>query len=145
MTSCYIVGGGTFCYTIPTSSFIIGANFHYKNANILVAVDEPIVKKIIRDNLEGFNTQPVFTNIKVGQYFTDSHRCFVYDYQKVHNIGSISSGMLAVMLADFLGFVNVTLLGFSHIKDKHKTTFLTIKNKNTRYTIHDGTNNYTIC
>jgi hypothetical protein len=145
MTSCYIVGGGDFCYTPPNSSFIIGTNFHYKNANILVAVDEPIVKKLIQENINGFNNQPIFTSIKVGQYFSDSYRCFSYDYQKLHNIGSASSGMLAIMLADFLGFTDVNLLGFSHIKDKHKTTFLTIINKNIRYTIYDGTDNYTIC
>jgi hypothetical protein len=145
MTSCCVVGGGSYHYTIPASSFVIGTNFHYKNANILVAVDEPIVKKFIIGHIVGFDTQPIFTNRKVGQYFTDSHRCFSFNYQNTHNIGSVSSGLLGIMLADFLGFREVTLLGFSYLKDKHKVTFLTIKNKNIRYNIYDGTDNYTIC
>lgn len=144
MSSCYIVGGGNKC-DIPVDSFIIGTNMHYRGSNILVAVDEPIVKQLLENDIAGLNYQPIILNAKVGQYYSDSVRCIQFDYQKYYNVGSLSSGLLAIAFANFLNFSTINLVGFDKLLKEHSSKFSAIKQNNRNYIKYDSSNNYTVC
>jgi len=145
MTSCCIIGGGDKSKTISYTSFTIACNMHYKNANMLVAIDEPIIKKMLEDNISGYNKQPIVMNKKIGQYYTDSARTIIFDYQNYYNINSISSGLLAIAFANYLNFKVINLIGFDKLLNEHYNKFSVIKQKDKTYILHDSTNNHTVC
>ena len=73
MTRCLIVGAGSSKPLAHkyTHLFSISANLHFPNANVIFAQDDPILDKILRTDVEGFNTQCVFTTPQKYQKYKD--------------------------------------------------------------------------
>lgn len=135
MTECLIVGAGSSKPKAVEYSYLfsISANLHYPNANIIFAQDDPILDQILRKGVDGFRTQPVFTTPQKYKKYSDHYRCIEFDYRKIYNCGSLSSGLNAVVLAQFLGFSHIVLAGFNfNEKDSnYADMFQTIKGKTT--------------
>lgn len=141
MTTCNIIGGGGIDNIPINNSFVIGTNFYASYANIIVAVDEPTVDKLLRDNIDGFTHQLVFTTPRVYERFYNHHRCFSFDYSTYYNINSLSSGLTAIALANVLNFSNILLHGFDLLTNKHKGKFRDLQHADKKYRIIKG-NNY---
>src|SRR6056300_203707 len=133
---CNIVGGGESKVLTKPDAFTIGTNFHCEWANIIFAVDEPVLDKLLRKSIDGFTHQLVFTTPKTYPRFRDHPRCYEFDSKKWIKSHSLSSGLNAVVLAQVLGFNTITLYGFDKILNDHrenKIKFETIKDKNREY------------
>jgi len=115
MTECLIVGAGSSKPKAVAYSYLfsISANLHYPNANIIFAQDDPILDQILRKGVDGFRKQPVFTTPQKYKKYSDHNRCIEFDYRKFYNCGSLSSGLNAIVLAQFLGFYHIVLAGFN--------------------------------
>ena len=139
MSECCIVGAGSTKYNALPSrhNFYISTNLHYPNANIIFAQDDPILDMLLKRKTEGFLTQPVFTTPQKYRDYKDYERCLEFDYRQFYNCSSLSSGLNAIVLAQFLGFKHIFLAGFNFaetdknylipfetIKGKYKYTFL---------------------
>ena len=138
MTDCLIVGAGSSKYKADRfdNVFTISANLHFPNANCIFAQDDPILDQILRKDTEGFTTQPVFTTPQKWKKYKDYSRCVHFDYRQFYNCSSLSSGLNAIVLAQFLNFKRVYLAGF----DFHEKTgldydikFDTIRGDKVRY------------
>jgi hypothetical protein len=98
--------------------FIIGTNLHYLTANIIVAIDDSILDKLLKDH-KGHDHQLVFTTLQRYEQYDNYKRCVPFDYDKFYNVSSLSSGLLAIALANTLGFDCINLYGFTHLLDKN--------------------------
>ena len=128
---CNIVGGGDSKSLAQPDAFTIGTNFHCEWANIIFAVDEPVVKDLLR-----LKNQLVFTNPKVYIRFRHDSKCFSFDSKQFYRTSSLSSGLSAICLANLLGFTKINLYGFDKIISNYredKTKFEMIKDKNREY------------
>jgi len=133
---CNIVGGGESKVLAKPDYFTIGTNFHCSWSNIIVAIDEPILDKLLRKNTDGFTHQLIFTTPKVYPCYKDYPRCYEFDSKKWVKSHSLSSGLNAIVLAQVLGFNTITLYGFDKILNDHrenKIKFETIKDKTREY------------
>lgn len=138
MTDCLIVGAGSskdkaFSFD---NVFTISANLHFPNANCVFAQDDPILDQILRKNTEGFTTQPVFTTPQKWKKYKDYSRCIHFDYRQFYNCSSLSSGLNAIVLAQFLNFKRVYLAGFDFhekIGLDYDVMFDTIRGDKVRY------------
>ena len=135
MTDCLIIGAGSSKNKADDYShlFSISANLHYSNANIIFAQDDPILDQILRKGVDGFRTQPVFTTPQKYKKYSDHYRCLEFDYRKIYNCGSLSSGLNAVVLAQFFGFRHIVLAGFNFEEkiSNYSEMFETIRGKTT--------------
>jgi hypothetical protein len=127
MITCSIVGGGTLLTKPPKDFFIIGTNLHYLTANIIVAIDDNILDKLLKDN-QGHEHQLVFTTPYRYEQYNNFKRCIPFDYDRFYNTNSLSSGLLAIALANTLGFDNIQLYGFTHLLDKNHHHFKKLQN-----------------
>jgi hypothetical protein len=133
---CNVVGGGSSKTLATPNYFTIGTNFHCKFANLIFAVDDPVLDQLLRKKIEGFTEQVVFTTPKVYPQYKDYHRCYEFDSKKWVKSHSLSSGLNAIVLAHALGFNNINLFGFDKIVDDHrenKLKFNMIKDSNKEY------------
>jgi len=133
---CNIVGGGPSKSLVKPDRFTISTNFHCSWANIIFAVDEPIVESLLRKNVDGFTHQLIFTNPKVYPRYKDYYRCYEFDYKNWVKSHSLSSGLNAIVLSHTLGFNTINLYGFDKIISNHrenKIKFETIKDKHKEY------------
>jgi len=133
---CNIVGGGDSKVLAKPDYFTIGTNFHCEWANIIVAIDEPVLEQLLRKNIDGFTHQLIFTTPKVYSRFKDHPRCYEFDSKKWAKSHSLSSGLNAIVLAQVLGFKTINLCGFNKILKDHrenKLKFEMIKDKNREY------------
>jgi hypothetical protein len=133
---CNIVGGGDSKSLAQPDAFTIGTNFHCEWANIIFAVDEPVLDKLLRKNIDGFTHQLVFTTPKTYPRFRDHPRCHEFDSKKWVKSHSLSSGLNAIVLAHSLGFSTINLYGFSKIISNHrenKIKFEDIRDKHKEY------------
>ena len=131
MTSCLIVGAGT---SKPLANeyphlFSISANLHFPNANVIFAQDDPILDKIFKKGVDGFRSQAVFTTPQKYRKYADERRCLPFNYRHFYNTSSLSSGLNAIVLAQFFGFKDIVLAGFDfgEVKQDYKTLFDTVK------------------
>jgi len=134
MTECLIIGAG------PSKSllegyipdiFTICPNLHYPTANILVAIDEPIVKDIIKNY-----QQPLFTTLYWKERYLLHPRVFSIEPKDYFGTGSYSSGLRAVALATLFNFSKIYLSGFDFYKkntEKYIKEFRQIKQSNIKY------------
>ena len=122
MSECCIVGAGSTKHNaLPNRhNFYISANLHYPNSNIVFAQDDPILDDLLKKKVDGFSTQPVFTTPQKYRDYRDFDRCYVFDYRKFYNRESLSSGLNAVVLAQFLGFTHIYLAGFNFNELRNK-------------------------
>ena len=129
MSECCIVGAGSTKYNaLPNRhNFYISANLHFPNANIIFAQDDPILDNILKKKVDGFSTQPVFTTPQKYRDYKDYDRCYVFDYRQFYNTGSLSSGLNAIVLAQFLGFTHINLAGFNFGEKDYSVGFDTIR------------------
>ena len=123
------MGAGSTKYNaLPNRhNFYISANLHYPNANIIFAQDDPILDDILKKKVDGFSTQPVFTTPQKYRDYKDYDRCYVFDYRQFYNTGSLSSGLNAIVLAQFLGFSHINLAGFNFDEKDYSVGFDTIR------------------
>ena len=138
MTDCLIVGAGSskqkaFEYK---DTFTISANLHFPNANCIFAQDDPVLDTILRKTTEGFTTQPVFTTPQKWQKYKAHPRCILFDHRGFTNSASLSSGLNAIVLAQFFGFNNLLLAGFDFEEKpelNYKIKFNSIKSNKIKY------------
>jgi len=115
MKECLIVGAGSSkakAVEYP-GIFSISANLHHPNANAIFAQDDPILDRILREEADGFRTQPVFTTPQKYKKYKDHFRCYEFNYRLFHNCSSLSSGLNAIVLAQFFNFERIILCGFN--------------------------------
>ena len=128
-----IVGGGPSKALVTSANFTIGTNLHCKWANIIFAVDEPIIKKLVADsNL----SQLIFMTPQTYKFFNEYKRCYEFDSRKWFNTSSLCSALNAVALGYVLGFEDFNLYGFEKVQqnDKEKLVKLgQILDKTKRY------------
>ena len=139
MSNCLIVGAGTTKANAHkcTPMFTIGTNLHYANCNIIFAQDDPIINRLLSGTEWGFEHQPIFTTPQKYRIYKDYNRCLEFNYRQFYNCSSLSSGLNAIVLAQFFGFKHIFLAGFNfaendknysftfdNIKGKYKYTFL---------------------
>ena len=129
MSECCIIGAGSTKYNaLPNRhNFYISANLHYPNANIIFAQDDSILDDILKKRVDGFSIQPVFTTTQKYRDYSDFSRCYVFDYRKFYNTSSLSSGLNAIVLAQFLGFTLINLAGFNFDEKDYSVGFDTIR------------------
>ena len=129
MSECCIVGAGSTKYNaLPNRhNFYISANLHYPNSNIVFAQDDPILDDLLKKKVDGFSTQPVFTTPQKYRDYKDYNRCYEFDYRIFYNTGSLSSGLNAIVLAQFLGFTQIYLAGFNFDEKDYSVDFDTIR------------------
>ena len=129
MSECCIIGAGSSKYNaLPNRhNFYISANLHYPDANIIFAQDNPILDKILKKRIDGFCNQPVFTTPQKYRDYKDYERCYVFNYRQFYNTNSLSSGLNAVVLAQFLGFKHIYLAGFDFEEKDYSIGFDTVK------------------
>ena len=112
-----IVGGGDSKALVTPGNFTIGTNFHCEWANIIFAVDEPMIKKLIADNNL---TQLIFMTSQKYKFFNEYKRCYEFDSRKWFNTSSLCSAINAVALACVLGFEEFNLYGFEKVQQNDK-------------------------
>jgi len=112
-----IVGGGDSKALVTPGNFTIGTNFHCEWANIIFAVDEPMIKKLIADNNL---TQLIFMTSQKYKFFNEYKRCYEFDSRKWFNTSSLCSALNAVALACVLGFEEFNLYGFEKVQQNDK-------------------------
>jgi len=112
-----IVGGGDSKALVTPGNFTIGTNFHCEWANIIFAVDEPMIKKLIADNNL---TQLIFMTPQKYKFFNEYKRCYGFDSRKWFNTSSLCSALNAVALACVLGFEEFNLYGFEKVQQNDK-------------------------
>lgn len=138
MTDCLIVGAGSSKDKAHSFNdiYTISTNLHFPNANCIFAQDDPILDQILRKDIEGFTVQPVFTTPQKWKKYKDYSRCLPFDYRYFYNCSSLSSGLNAIVLAQFFNFKRVFLAGFDFDekpKLNYATKFDTIKGTTVRY------------
>lgn len=112
-----IVGGGPSKALVTPVNFTIGTNLHCKWANIIFAVDDPIIKKLVADsNLNQF----IFMTPQPYKFFKEYKRCYEFDSRKWFNTSSLCSALNAVALAYVLGFEEFNLYGFEKVQQNDK-------------------------
>ena len=125
-----IVGGGDSKALVTPGNFTIGTNFHCEWANIIFAVDDYMVKDLLKENYL------VFTTPKTYVQFRHDSRYFLFNSKQFYNTHSLSSGLNAICLANLLGFSTINLFGFDKIQTKFKENydkFLMIKETEKEY------------
>lgn len=134
---CNVIGGGDSKALAKPNYFTIGTNLHCSWANIIFAIDEPILEQLLRKNVYGFTDQLVFTTPKIYPRFKDNIRCYEFDSKKwKKTTNSLSSGTNAIVLAHILGFTTINLYGFDKVQSnhrEHKTKFDEIKDIDREY------------
>lgn len=136
---CNIVGGGPSKSLVKPDRFTISTNFHCSWANIIVAIDEPILDKLLRKNVDGFTHQLVFTSPKVYPRYKDYPRCYEFIANKWVKSHSLSSGLNAIVLAHALGFTKIHIYGFEKVLEDHrenKLKFNMIRDNNREYVFY---------
>lgn len=134
MTECLIIGAGpskSLLEDYTPNIFSICPNLHYPTANILVAIDEPLIKDIIKNY-----TQPLFTTLYWKERYSLHPRVFAIEPKDIYGTGSYSSGLRAVALATQFNFNKIYLCGFDfHKKNTEKYTkeFRQIKQSDIEY------------
>ena len=137
---CNIAGGGPSKSLVKPERFTIGTNLHCDFANIIFAVDDPMLDQLLRKNVDGFTHQLVFTNPKVYPRYKDYHRCYEFDHKKWVKSHSLSSGMSAIVLAHALGFTKIHIYGFEKVLEDHrenKLKFDMIRDNNREYLFYE--------
>lgn len=115
---CNIVGGGKSKALATSNYFTIGTNLHCNFANIVFAVDNPILDKLLKDSR--LNNQLVFTTPQQYPFYKDYKECYEFDSQKWFNTSSLCSALNAVALGYVLGFTEFKLFGFDKIQQNDK-------------------------
>jgi len=138
MTDCLIVGAGSSKDKAHSFDdiYTISSNLHFPYANCIFAQDDPILDQILRKNIEGFTTQPVFTTPQKWKKYKDYSRCLPFDYRHFYNCGSLSSGLNAIVLAQFFAFKRIFLAGFNFDEKPdldYDVKFDTIRGDKVRY------------
>ena len=119
---CNIVGGGVSKRLAEPNKFTIGTNFHCVWANLIFAVDEPIIRELLSKT-----DKLIFTTPKVASKYRRTGRVFEFDSKRHYNTNSLSSGLNAICLANQMGFDTLYLFVFEnrlehlgHIQDTEK-------------------------
>ena len=130
---CNIVGGGETKHLAKPGTFTIGTNLHCLFANIIFAVDEPILITLLTDSDV---KQLVFTTPQSYTLFSYYKNCYEFDSKNWFNTSSLCSALNAVALGCVLGFNEFNLYGFEKVQqnDKQKLVKLgQILDKTKRY------------
>ena len=106
---CNIVGGGVSKRLAEPNKFTIGTNFHCVWANLIFAVDEPIIRELLSKT-----DKLIFTTPKVASKYRRTGRVFDFDSKRHYNTNSLSSGVNAICLANQMGFDTLYLFGFEN-------------------------------
>ena len=101
----------------------------FSAASIAQSVSVDMTNKYIWRGADfgGFSIQPVFTTPQKYRDYSDFSRCYVFDYRKFYNTSSLSSGLNAIVLAQFLGFTLINLAGFNFDEKDYSVGFDTIR------------------
>ena len=106
---CNVVGGGISKTFVEPDKFTIGTNFHCMWANLIFAVDEPMLRELLSKT-----NKLIFTTPKVAPKYRRTGRVFEFDSKRHYNTNSLSSGLNAVCLANQMGFDTLYSFGFEN-------------------------------
>ena len=67
---------------VPDNIFTVSCNLSFPNSRLIFAQDEPIIDKIVKEHIEGFNTQIIFTPLRAYERYADSGRLLLIDEDK---------------------------------------------------------------
>jgi hypothetical protein len=139
MSSISIVGGGQYISEVNTKQLVIGINFHYKKANLLVSMDTSVLDPMTRGNLDNYNHQPIITTYDNYNRYRDNHRVLFYNEYKWHRIAGVSSGLLAISFCISMKVKHLDLYGFNDLTDKNSDRYIkfsSLINSDISYTLH---------
>ena len=139
MSSVSVVGGGKYISDVITSQLVLGVNFHYKKANLLVSMDTSILDPMTRGNLDSYNHQPIITTYDNFNRYRDNHRVLFYNEYKWHRIAGVSSGLLAIAFCISMKVKHLDLYGFSDLIGKNSDRYIKFSSLITsdiKYTLH---------
>jgi hypothetical protein len=134
-----IVGGGFFTSNVNTDQLVLGVNFHYKKANLLVSMDTGVLDPMTRRNLDNFNYQPIITTYDNFNRYRDNHRVLFFNEHKWYNVAGVSSGLLAIAFCNSIRVTHLDLYGFNDLNNKTNDRYIKFNellSTNISYTLH---------
>ena len=139
MSSVSIVGGGKYISEVNTKQLVLGTNFHYKKANLLVSVDTSVLDPMTRGNLDNYNYQPIITTYDNYKRYKNNHRVLFFDEYKWYHIAGVSSGLLAIAFCVSMKVKHLDLYGFNDLMDKNSDRYIKFSSlitSDTSYMLH---------
>lgn len=111
---CFILGAGPSKKLLGNyrpQMFSISPNMHYPNADLIFAMDDPIIEALLKKP-KGFDNQLIFTTEQQYKRFKDFSRIVKFSHlQHFDEKRSFSSGGNAIGLATLMRFDEIYLLG----------------------------------
>lgn len=121
MTNAIIFGSGKSKFDYPQDlkinwMFKISCNMAYPNADLIFAIDDPIIEKLLSKDIEGFRTQSIYTTVSNYERFDYDKRVLLIDDRRYFTGQGLGTGIIAIGTALKLGFDNIFLSGFEFTK-----------------------------
>lgn len=96
--------------------FTISCNMARPYADLIFAIDAPIIESILTGHVKGFETQSIFTTMPNYDAFDSSKRILLIDDRRFFTGQGLGTGTIAIGCALKLGFKRIFLSGFEFTK-----------------------------
>ena len=94
------------------SIYTISCNENYPNANLIFAIDSPIIDGLLANKFKGLEHQTIFTNYKIFERYNYSKRVMLFDEDRLFGGQGLSTGTIAIGACLKWGFSRIFLSGF---------------------------------
>ena len=94
------------------SIYTISCNENYPNANLIFAIDSPIIDGLLANKFKGLEHQTIFTNYKIFERYNYSKRIMLFDEDRLIGGQGLSTGTIAIGACLKWGFSRIFLSGF---------------------------------
>ena len=94
------------------SIYTISCNENYPNANLIFAIDSPIIDGLLANKFKGLEHQTIFTNYKIFERYNYSKRIMLFDEDRLFGGQGLSTGTIAIGACLKWGFSRIFLSGF---------------------------------
>ena len=94
------------------SIYTISCNENYPNANLIFAIDSPIIDGLLANKFKGLEYQTIFTNYKIFERYNYSKRIMLFDEDRLFGGQGLSTGTIAIGACLKWGFSRIFLSGF---------------------------------
>ena len=92
--------------------YTISCNENYPNANLIFAIDSPIIDGLFANKFKGLEHQTIFTNYKIFERYNYSKRIMLFDEDRLFGGQGLSTGTIAIGACLKWGFSRIFLSGF---------------------------------
>ncbi|SVA15458.1 uncharacterized protein METZ01_LOCUS68312 [marine metagenome] len=96
--------------------YTISCNENYPNANLIFAIDDPIIDKLLANKFKGLEHQTIFTNYRLFERYNYSKRIMLIDEDRLFGGQGLSTGIIAIGAALKWDFNKIFLSGFEFTK-----------------------------